>query len=158
MVNSELRVLEAEGIAANGRSPQSKAALAARDGLPLPKQWEDLEIRFLSDLRVQITVGDQTETRNYAEMGFASEKNQKPVLAWTTLRKLAEAEGVMRIAGDSQQWAKVEKRMQELRRKLKRLFNLIDEPLPFTKKTRPQQDVFGYRARFNIRCGPSYES
>jgi hypothetical protein len=36
---------------------------------PQPEQWEDIEILFISDERVQITVGAYSETRNYNEMG-----------------------------------------------------------------------------------------
>jgi hypothetical protein len=50
-------------------------------GVPRPfpqaDKWEDIEILFLSDHRVEITLGTQTETRNYEEMGFASVVSNK---------------------------------------------------------------------------------
>ena len=130
------------------------------EGPPTPKApaWEDIEISFLSEERVQIRIGSQTETRNYGEMGFASKKNGAKVAAWETFQQLAAAGGSYRIAADSQKWAVVEKRIQEIRRILKSLFGLADDPLPFTKKTRRNNDVFGYRAKFKIFRQQSYDS
>jgi hypothetical protein len=67
---------------------------------PEPKatRWQEIEVIFLSDERVQIEIGAHTETRNYAEMGFANKQNGKPRLAWGTLRYLARVE---RSAQDS---------------------------------------------------------
>jgi hypothetical protein len=45
------------------------------------QQWGDIEVIFLSDERVQIKIGAESETRNYAEMGFASKKNGAKVQA-----------------------------------------------------------------------------
>jgi hypothetical protein len=125
---------------------------------PQAHKWEDIEISFLSDERVQITMGAQSETRNYAEMGFASKQNGTPVLAWTTLRTMAQAGGVIKIAADSGMWAVVEKRMQEIRKVLRRQFGLTDDPLPHIKKTRRNPEEFGYRTRFKLACRPSYKS
>jgi hypothetical protein len=114
-------------------------------------------IVFLSDERVQIWVGSRPETRNYAEMGFNNKKNGAPVLAWQTLRAIAESKGSISVASDNKNWAYVEKRIQEIRKALRRLFSLTDDPLPYVKKTQPGVE-FGYCAQFNIVCGPSYES
>ena len=73
---------------------------------------------------------------NYAEMGFESKKSGKPLNAWGALRILATQNGVLTNASDGRSWAKVEKRIQELRRHMKNLFGLTDDPLPFIKKTR----------------------
>lgn len=135
---------------AGSAPPDSKTPARAQ-------QWADIEIIFLSDERVGIKIGGTTETRNYAEMGFAK-KSGKPKLAWFELRDFAEKKGVKRIASNSQQWTAVEKRMQEIRKVLRSGFRLSEDPLPFIKKTRRQQDDFGYRARFKIGCGSSYNS
>lgn len=130
-------------------------------GAPRPvlqaDNWEDIEILFLSDERVQITLGTQTETRNYEEMGFASKQNGKPVLAWVALREMAERGGVTQVVGDREMWAAVEKRIQEIRKVLRHRFGLTDDPLPFKKMQRGSKD-FGYRAKFKVGCRPSYES
>jgi hypothetical protein len=130
-------------------------------GAPRPvfqaDKWEDIEILFLSDERVQITFCTQTETRNYEEMGFASKQNGKPVLAWAALREMAQRAGVTQIVSDKRKWADVEKRIQEIRKVLRHMFGLTDDPLPFKKKRRGSED-FGYRAKFKVGCRPSYKS
>ncbi|HXJ12283.1 MAG TPA: hypothetical protein VNH19_08415, partial [Candidatus Limnocylindrales bacterium] len=112
--------------------------------------WEEVEITFLSDERVQIATSSDTETRNYAEFGFEDGRTKSPNLAWVTLRALAELNGTIRQAKDSD-WAAVEKRMQEIRRVFRKHFNLSGDPIPFVEGT-------GYRARFKISCAPSFKS
>ena len=122
-----------------------------------PRRWDEVVVVFLSDERIQITVGTQTETRNYAEMGFASKKNGMPIRAWDMLRRIAIEEGILKLASDSRKWAEVEKRVQEIRRIFRSLFGLTDDPLPYIKKTRRDPEDFGYHAQFKIGLGPSYK-
>jgi len=122
-----------------------------------PRGWDDVVVVFLSDERVQITVGTQTETRNYAEMGFASKKNGTPIRAWEMLRMIAIEEGILKVASDSRKWAEVEKRVQEIRRIFRSVFGLADDPLPYIKRTRRDPEDFGYHAQFKIGLGPSYK-
>jgi hypothetical protein len=136
-------VVELPACAAQGAA---KPAAQARD-------WGDIEISFLSDERVQITVGSHTETRNYAEMGFASKLNGKPVLAWVTLRAMAQAGGFIMVASSGRKWADIEKRMQEIRKVLRQQFGLSADPLQFTRKRRDSDG--GYRTTFTLGCGRS---
>jgi len=146
------RVSPTPGLSANA-SPDPHPASPS---LPQARDWSEIIICFLSEHRVRITIRNQSETRNYAEMGFASKKNGTPMLAWEELYKLALRGGAFRATGDSQQWGVLEKRIQEIRRKLKAHFHLSDDPIPFVKKTR-NQDIFGYHAEFHISCDPSAE-
>ncbi len=114
------------------------------------KSWKDLEIRFLSDDRVQIfRNGAPAETLNYAEMGFEDRRNGMPNKAWVKLRELARARGIIRYAGTGGDRAKVEKRMQEIRKALRSRFGISADPLPFLHGT-------VYQALFNIGCAPSF--
>jgi hypothetical protein len=58
-----------------GEAPElSRQALEVRDARSNAAKaatWEEIEILFLSDERVQILNGTNRETRNYAEFGFA---------------------------------------------------------------------------------------
>src|SRR5205085_1250219 len=58
--------------------------------------WGTIEISFLSDERVQIRNGKKTETYNYAELGFADQRNGTPTQAWGALRILAERGGCIK--------------------------------------------------------------
>jgi hypothetical protein len=114
--------------------------------------WQAIEISFLSDERVQIRNGTKTATYNYEELGFADRRNGKPDLAWMTLRVLAEERGIIRDAGKTGvPWRKVEKRMQEIRRVLRKHFGIDADPVPLIKDT-------GYRALFKIGCNPSFDT
>jgi hypothetical protein len=113
--------------------------------------WQDLEIRFLSDERIHLNVGECSETRNYAEFGFEDRRTKKPNLAWVTLRALAQKEGIIKQAVNGQDWRSVEKRIQEIRRLFRKHFELDADPIPFV-------DGLGYKASFKINCAPFFES
>ena len=114
--------------------------------------WDAIEISFLSDERVQIRTGAKSETRNYAEFGFADGRSGKANRAWEILRMLAEQGGTIRDAAKAgRTWPKVEKRMQEIRKVLRIHFGISADPIPFIKDT-------GYQARFKISCSPSYDT
>jgi len=115
-----------------------------------PGDWDQLEIRFLSDERIQITAGRFTETRNYAEFGFEDSRSKKPNLAWITLRSLAELGGTLQQTARDESWPNVEKRMQELRRIFRRRYALDSDPIPYIEGT-------GYKALFKIGCAPSFD-
>lgn len=112
--------------------------------------WQDIEIRFLSDHRVEIRTGPKIETRNYGEFGFEDRRSGKPIEAWITLCELAQKEGVIKNAAHSQgDWPRVEKHMQQIRKILQTHFQITSEPLPFIRGV-------GYRAAFKISCAPSF--
>src|ERR1035437_2588353 len=114
--------------------------------------WEDVQIIFLSDERVQIRNVSQTETRNYAELGFADGRSKKPNQAWVTLRTMAQEDGLIRDGSKiGRAWPKVEKRMQEIRKALRDHFDISADPLPFVSGA-------GYQACFRIGCGPSFHT
>jgi hypothetical protein len=117
--------------------------------------WEDIEIAFLSEGRVQIRSGQETETCNFGDLGFADGRTGKnPRRAWIVLQIMAQSGGIIR---DTQKthgtWSRVEKRIQEIRELLRQYFGMSSEtdPIPFVDGT-------GYRARFRIVTAPSYDS
>lgn len=130
--------------------PGADSPASGKEGKPA--DWNCIEISFLSDERVQIRNGQNTETRNYGEFGFADRRNGKPNRAWLTLRHLAEAGGTVReAAGTGRNWAKVEKQIQEIRKVLRQHFGISADPIPFVEGT-------GYRTCFKIGCSPSFHT
>jgi hypothetical protein len=118
--------------------------------------WQSIEISFLSDFRVQITLPNRTYSQNYSEMGFADRRAKrgepKPNGAWLTLRAMAEENGIIRDgAKTGEAWPKVEKRIQEIRKALRKHFGVTTDPIPFVEGT-------GYQACFKIACGPSFHT
>jgi hypothetical protein len=117
--------------------------------------WQAIEISFLSDERVQIRNGSNTETYNYGELGFAdrrAKQEPKPNQAWVTLRTMAEQNGIIRDGAKAgATWAKVEKRIQEIRKVLRKHFRITADPIPFVEGT-------GYQTCFKIGCSPSFHT
>jgi hypothetical protein len=120
---------------------------------PGAADWRNVEIVFLSDFRVQIRMnGKQSEPTNYAELGFDDGRSENPNRAWLALRSLAESGGLLREGSAlGEPWPKVEKRIQEIRRRLRELFGISADPIPFVEGS-------GYRTMFKIRCGPSFRT
>jgi hypothetical protein len=125
---------------------------AAASSLPRPPEWEFIKIVFISDERVQIWIGDEHETRNYSEMGFADRRNRKPSRCWSVLRIVAQNQGFIpseartRIKG----WPALEKQIERTRKLLKSYFGLDENPIIFEKG--------GYRLRCKIECAPSFHT
>jgi hypothetical protein len=116
------------------------------------RSWESIEIWFLSDMRVQIRDGADSESYNYAELGFEDGRSEKPNRAWALLRILAEHEGVIRDGGQTQSaWSQVEKRIQEIRKALQKHFRIATSPISFIHGT-------GYQTRFKIGCKRSFDT
>jgi hypothetical protein len=136
-------------------SAESSVSLVGRSHISeieVEGDWEQIEIIFLSDERVQILNGKCIETRNYAEFGFQDGRNQNPNRAWETLRRLGELRGIIKDGTQGRlPWPKVEKRVQEIRRVFREHFRISSDPVPFVERT-------GYQARFKIYCGPSYRT
>ena len=107
---------------------------------------------FISEERVQIWIGGELETRNYAEMGFDDKRNGTPSKSWDVLRLLAQNEGVIRTTGRAaKQWAALEKQIERTRKLLKSHFGIPEDPLPFEKGA-------GYRLRCSIGSTPAFDT
>jgi len=144
---SELGELAEEAV----KEPTQTEAAHSRPPSFKLNDWQDLEIRFLSDERIHLNVDEFSETRNYAEFGFEDRRTKKPNLAWVTLRALAQKEGTIQQTVTGQDWSGVEKRIQEIRRVFRKHFEKDSDPIPFV-------DGIGYKASFKINCAPSFES
>jgi len=116
--------------------------------------WKDVSITFISDHRVQIAIFEVTQTRSYAEMGFEDRRGGggKSDSAWECLRLLAQSAGTLERPVDFKRpgWIKAEKQVQAVRERLKELFTIPGDPLPFRKRS-------GYEAQFKIQLGKSIE-
>ncbi len=142
---------------------------------PPPLAWDkDVSIIFLSEERVQVKRGDVFATMNYAEFGFEDKRNGKPDQAWVLLREMAENKGVLqkpdrrvpevilKVARDrekelhralevqARQWAKTQKHVETIRKRLREHFQILDgDPVPAT--------AAGYQTAFQLGVSPSYK-
>jgi hypothetical protein len=115
--------------------------------------WKDVSITFISDHRVQIAVLGVTDTRNYAEMGFADNRGaqgQKPIAAWLCLNLLAQNAGTIKRPEEfKSNRSPLEKQIQTVRTRLRELFQITDDPFE------PFHEAKAYKARFSISCADS---
>jgi hypothetical protein len=155
----QARLLEASTPASNPAGPPkaqtgtqvSRSTAEPLTPVPVGTRWEDIEISFLSDERVQIQIGSRTETRNYDEMGFSDRRNGTPSKSWMLLRALASKKGLITVDGRrSKEWPAIEKQIERTRKLLQKLFGISEDPLPF------ERDV-GYRSRCKIGCARSFD-
>src|SRR5438309_4772261 len=131
-----------------GTSGREPSISAVRDD-PLPRSWDEVEIRFVSDFTFQAVVNGRVRApQNYTEVGLGDGRHGRPKAAWETLRALAESGGVVASTRTAADWPRLEKRIQELRRVLQAVFQVADDPIPYRDGA--------YRTRFTIRLGRSY--
>jgi hypothetical protein len=151
------RQIAAGGSVTDGKPEETAAAGqktggTAQSNISGATTWDAIEIQFISDERVQVRKSETTQTYNYTEFGFEDSRNGKPNRAWVLLRTLAEKRGIVQSPAEAgQNWPRVEKRIQEIRKVLRARFGISADPIPFIEGT-------GYQAIFKIGCRRSYES
>jgi hypothetical protein len=140
------------GPSADGASkPTNTGDGTSRKEEKKPLSWQEIEIAFLSDERVEIRSGTNSRTTyNYGELGFEDRRNGKPSLAWARLRELARRSGDMPrpLAGKGR--AAAQKRIEEIREKLRSHFKIEGDPIPFNGNT--------YKASFKVACRQSFDT
>jgi hypothetical protein len=113
--------------------------------------WQEIEIAFLSDERVEISSGGNRKTYNYSELGFEDRRNEKPNRAWIMLRELASSGGSIHARSEiGKKRAMVQKRIEEIREKLRGYFKIESDPIPLNGNT--------YHASFKISRRRSVDS
>ncbi len=135
--------------------------------------WSEIEILFVSEFTVQITrKGERAEPQNYTELGFDDRRTGKPDLNWETFRLLAQSAGTIRSGLDGprakkqrqgthgaevvvevqgRKWKNLEKRIQRIRKVLRKRFKISADPIPYVKGT-------GYQTSFKIGCNQSFQT
>ena len=125
-------------------SQSAQGNLSLRIEVPPGTKWENIEVRFLSDETVEITTPDSHRLCNFAELGFEDRRKSGAAnTAWVFLRELARAKD-NEIKRPVREPAKVEKAVQALRKRLKDLFALGDDPF------RPYRQVKHYAPTFKL--------
>lgn len=137
---------------AKAQTEESRQFVGQSQNLRRFESWQELEISFLSDERIQISFPGGTENYNYAEFDFQDDRNGKPKRAWILLRALAENDGILKLSTIGElDWPPIGKRVQEIRKVFREHFQLSEDPLPFIENV-------GYQAQFKIRCSESYQT
>jgi hypothetical protein len=152
-------ILEIENIwSRSGEYCEFVASGAAAISTPLrqPNQrsptmaWQDIEIRVISDQRVQIfRAGKAAESLNFADMGFGDgrHKDGVPVHAWNVLLSLADGQRLKKAGLNGKPLTQLEKIVQEIRRKLRAINPTEDDPMPLVSRV--------YEPAFKITRSPA---
>ena len=117
--------------------------------------WQEIEIAFLSDERVEIRSDRKRETYNYAELGFRDRRSgkgeePKPNRAWVTLREMAMHDGTLPRPSPGKERTMIQKRVEEIRKRLRHRFEIKADPIPFNGTV--------YKTSFKIACAPSFNT
>ncbi len=120
----------------------------ALEPFPTPRgaTWEQVAIEFVSEIAVKITAGSVVQHRTYDEMGFADSRGtgNPPNVQWELLRQFAKGGGSLRHGDSTALVGGSKKKVSDLRKLLKRLFGLSDDPFKLYRTEG------GYETRFVI--------
>lgn len=115
--------------------------------LPFPTppgtQWHEVTISFIDSENVMISAKGKSEQRHYFDIGFRKGRASKPVASWTVLNVLIE-KGCVKYTETCK--AKVEKSIQDLRKRLKAIFGIQDDPITLENGYKPKFKVCEYES------------
>ena len=104
-----------------------------------------MSICFTGDHQVQIRAGDESEVLNYSEMGFedhGGKRKTKPDQNWDVLRRFAKFNGQIRTTENAKEWGLVEKAVQTINKRLRRLFQLQANPIHYDRTAKCYKVAF----------------
>lgn len=106
--------------------------------------WKEVAIAFKSHDYVVVSARDQLRRYHYAELGFADKrKGDKPNTLWLFLKDLAKLERISwRENIDQETRSKAQKKISDIRRILKNLMGVDDDPF------HPYSSEDGWRPKF----------
>jgi len=113
--------------------------------LPVPSgtKWPQVTIECINEEQVLIAVaGNSFGVHCYIALGFRDEKTKRPNKLWTLLLRFGAHKGTIGWKTPGQKVT--EKDVSRLRIKLRDVFNLADDPLPYFAKRKV------YEARFKV--------
>lgn len=107
---------------------------------PSGTQWHEVGISFIDSENVKISARDKTATKHFFDMGFRKGKTCKPVKSWEILLSFSEKECLMYSHNIK---SKIEKSIQDLRKRLKAYFGIQDDPIILEHGYKPVFKVCG---------------
>ena len=123
--------------------PLAKDAIG-RFPTPTGSRWSELDVRFLCNERVAVTIRDQREVLTYAQLGLVDSRNGRPSKQWELLYSFGKGHGIMTwLSPDA--CRKNRKRRELLSQSLQRFFNIDGEPIELT------DDKKGWCCVFKLR-------
>lgn len=114
--------------------------LSAPEGI----NWSDVSIKFIGKDSVEIRAGVPLGVKNFIELGFKDRRtSSNPDQIWETLKLLAKNDGEIAWK-DTDANVKLKPYIKDIRKRLKSLFNIDDDPFHSYRKVKT------YRTKFKI--------
>jgi hypothetical protein len=98
--------------------------------LPAGTRWEDLTFEFISDEVVNVRFRGETKHFEPDQFRMKSLKNGRPTLLWTLLLSIVRQHGRLTWK-DRSASTRLKKQKQQLSERLRSLFGLDDDPIPW---------------------------
>jgi hypothetical protein len=112
---------------------------------PPGSRWQDVEIRFLCDQRVAVTVRGQHQILTYTQLGLVDSRSGRPSKQWALLQSFADEHGTLTWLSPAA-CRKNRKRRELLSHTLQRFFNIDGEPIELTEDRKGWSCVFKLHA------------
>jgi hypothetical protein len=142
VINSDQWIKLQEELVSAAKQQSATSEPPAKSEAAKPKSWLDVEISFLSDHRVEVCINGEQKHYNYGEFGFEDRRNGKQSRAWTVLYEIAGRNGTIPQAQPGKDRAMIQKRIEEIRERLRARFKIESDPIPFNGNA--------YQASFKI--------
>jgi len=131
----------------------SSKSVVARFPSPKDLQWREVSIAFISNDDIEIKARGHRERYNYRELGFKdSRKKGDSSPLWKRFRELLAKQNGEFCPGSRLKFQnKVQLRatMKEIRKRLRAIMNIEDDPIPFNYETRCYMTKFGLWFKFH---------
>jgi hypothetical protein len=120
--------------------------LSTHPDFPTPEgtDWQDVTIAFVSEEDIKITVGNRWKEFHFSEIGFKNAKTGRPNINWEVLKTLLEEKEISKsnMAIDKLIRTAAKKAVQSIRKRLKTLMGIADDPIEFNWKTKAYTPQF----------------
>jgi hypothetical protein len=126
-------------------APKKDGDKRKRDGLlPIITEyelnWNEITITFLDDYTIHIQFKDDAEPRRFNQAGFRNKRTNMPIKAWKAWYDASKESG-LKFTFKTRRT--IEKRAEELRKKLKNLFPKVKgNPIEYDRKEKIYKFVF----------------
>lgn len=105
--------------------------------------WADLRIKFIDGHTVTVTIGGETGTFVYSQLGMVDNRSGKPTVRWELLRSFAAGHGTLTWTSPAAK-RENQKRCENLTKDLQRFFRIEGDPIEYVKSAK------GWRTRFTV--------
>lgn len=145
-IGHRLRTVREHHEQATATVPKSDPRKESESSRIKPASWEEIQLCFISDHEVKITVAESVQIFSYKQLkGFEDRRSGKPNQAWAIVRVFGSLPD--RVLKDSARsgtkWIAIQKTIERASKALRVHFAMTDDPFPYIRGS-------GYQSRPKI--------